>query len=74
MVRSGAYKQLLGDKIALLRQLHGMNIVTTLSALPGTLKPRLKDVSSQTALVFAFSFILVAQFQVSKTLYCTQYE
>lgn len=45
-VRSGAYKELLGDKIALLRQLHGMNIVTTLLALPGTLKPRLKDVSS----------------------------
>ena len=56
-VCSGVYvdmKELLRDNIALLRQLEGLNIATTLPALPGALKPRLREVTSLASWLYCF--------------------
>ena len=56
-VRSGTYvdmKELLGDNISLLKQLESLNISATLPALPGTLKPRLREVSSLASWLYCF--------------------
>ena len=48
-VQSGIYvemKELLGDNISLLNELESLNVATTLPALPGTAKPRLRGVST----------------------------
>ena len=56
-VRSGAYvdmKELLGDNISLLSQLESLNIAQTLPALPGSMKPRLREVSSLASWLYCF--------------------
>ena len=48
-LHSGIYvemKELLGGNISLLNELESLNVVTTLLALSGTAKPRLRGVSS----------------------------
>ena len=56
-VCSGAYaemRDLLGDNISLLRELESVNIATTLPALPGTMKPRFREVSSLASWLYCF--------------------
>ena len=56
-VLSGAYvdmKELLGDNISLLSQLESLNIAQTLPALPGSMKPRLREVSSLASWLYCF--------------------
>ena len=56
-VCSGAYvemRDLLGDNISLLRELESVNIATTLPALPGTMKPRLRELSSLASRLYCF--------------------
>ena len=47
-------RDLLGDNISLLRKLESVNIATTLPALPGTMKPRLREVSSLASWLYCF--------------------
>ena len=47
-------RDLLGDNISLLRELESVNIATTLPALPGTMKPRLREVSSLAIWLYCF--------------------
>ena len=56
-VCSGAYvdmKELVGDNISLLSQLESLNIAPTLLALPGSMKPRLREVSSLASWLYCF--------------------
>ena len=56
-VCSGAYvnmQELLGDNISLLSQLESLNIAQTLPALPGSMKPRLREVSSLASWLYCF--------------------
>ena len=56
-VCSGVYvemRDLLGDNISLLRKLESVNIATTLPALPDTMKPRLREVSSLATWLYCF--------------------
>ena len=56
-VQSGAYvdmKEFLGDNLSLLRQLESLNITTTLSALPGVMKPRLREVTTLATWLYCF--------------------
>ena len=47
-------RDLLGDNISLLRELESANIATTLPALPGTMKPRLREVNSLASWLYCF--------------------
>ena len=56
-VLSGVYvdmKELLGDNIALLQQLESLNMVTTLPALPGVMKPKLREITSLASWLYCF--------------------
>ena len=56
-VQSGAYvdmKELLGDNISLLQQLEAMNMTATLPALPGSMKPRFREVTALASWLYCF--------------------
>ena len=47
-------KELLGDNISLLSQLESLNIAPNLPALPGSMKPRPREVSSLASWLYCF--------------------
>lgn len=56
-VRSRVYvdlKELLGDNISLLSRLESVNTLTTLPAMPGVMKPRLREITSLTSWMYCF--------------------
>ena len=67
-VLAGSYvdmKELLGDNISLLQQLEGLNTMPTLPALPGSMKPRLREITSLALWLYCFWLMLPCDAQTS---------